>query len=166
MYNIQTWRDKQGPLLAAVQMETLILNVLLFLIIAVAGFGILAIFFMIVVEKTKDIGILKSLGASSTRHRRHLPQLRPVAGRRRRGAGLAIGLLFVRHINQIADWLGRITGHDVFDPEIYYFYRIPTDRRSVHRRLDRAGRTGDRRVRQRAAGLPSGPVPTRGGPEI
>ncbi len=59
---VQTWRDKQGPLLAAVQMETAILNVLLFLIIAVSGFGILAIFFMIVVEKTRDIGILKSLG--------------------------------------------------------------------------------------------------------
>ena len=38
---------------------------LLFLIIAVAGFGILAIFYMIVIEKTRDIGILKSLGASS-----------------------------------------------------------------------------------------------------
>ena len=53
LYRISTWRDKQGPLLSAVQMETAILNVLLFLIIAVAGFGILAIFFMIVVEKTK-----------------------------------------------------------------------------------------------------------------
>ena len=61
---ISTWHDKQGPLLAAVQMETAILNMLLFMIIAVAGFGILAIFFMIVVEKTRDIGILKSLGAS------------------------------------------------------------------------------------------------------
>ncbi len=60
---VSTWRDLQGPLLAAVQMETTILNILLFLIIAVAGFGILATFFMIVVEKTKDIGILKSLGA-------------------------------------------------------------------------------------------------------
>ena len=64
VYNISTWRDKQGPLLAAVQMETAILNVLLFMIIFVAGFGILAIFFMIVVEKTRDIGILKALGAS------------------------------------------------------------------------------------------------------
>ncbi len=62
IYGVQTWRDKQGPLLAAVQMETAILNVLLFLIIAVAGFGILAIFYMIVVEKTRDIGILKALG--------------------------------------------------------------------------------------------------------
>ena len=42
-----------------------ILNMLLFLIIAVAGFGILAIFSMIVVEKTRDIGILKALGAST-----------------------------------------------------------------------------------------------------
>ncbi len=63
LYEVQTWRDRQGALLAAVQMETAILNVLLFLIIAVSGFGILAIFFMIVVEKTRDIGILKSLGA-------------------------------------------------------------------------------------------------------
>ena len=64
LYMVSTWRDKQGPLLAAVQMETAVLNVLLFMIIAVAGFGILAIFYMIVVEKTRDIGILKSLGAS------------------------------------------------------------------------------------------------------
>src|SRR5690606_36981342 len=54
LYGVFTWRDKQGPLLAGVQMETAILNVLLFLIIAVAGFGILAVFFMIVVEKTRD----------------------------------------------------------------------------------------------------------------
>ena len=42
-----------------------ILNVLLFMIVGVAGFGILAIFSMIVVEKTRDIGILKALGASN-----------------------------------------------------------------------------------------------------
>jgi lipoprotein-releasing system permease protein len=58
-YTVRTWEQKQGPLLAAVDVESAILNVLLFLIIAVAGFGILAIFFMIVVEKTRDIGILK-----------------------------------------------------------------------------------------------------------
>ena len=83
LYGIQTWRDKQGPLLAAVQMETAILNVLLFMIIAVAGFGILAIFFMIVVEKTRDIGILKSLGAPSRGIMGIFPGLRAVAGHRR-----------------------------------------------------------------------------------
>ena len=60
-YDIRTWLDTQAPLLSAVSMELTILNILLFLIIGVAGFGILATFFMIVVEKTKDIGILKAL---------------------------------------------------------------------------------------------------------
>src|SRR5262249_15254284 len=63
---VETWEDKQGPLLAAIRVEKGILNVLLFLIVAVAGFGILAIFSMIVMEKTRDIGILKALGASNS----------------------------------------------------------------------------------------------------
>ena len=41
---VETWEEKQGPLLAAISIEKGILNVLLFMIIAVAGFGILAIF--------------------------------------------------------------------------------------------------------------------------
>ena len=65
-FMIKTWRDSQANMLEAVAIELGVLNVLLFLIIAVAGFGILAIFFMIVVEKTRDIGILKSLGAGGS----------------------------------------------------------------------------------------------------
>ena len=42
------------------------------------------------------------------------------------GAGLVLGLLFVRYINQIADLLGKLTGRPVFDPSIYYFHKIPT----------------------------------------
>ena len=64
LYTVSTWQDNQAMLLHAIQTETMVLNILLFFIIAVAGFGILAIFYMIVVEKTRDIGILKSLGAS------------------------------------------------------------------------------------------------------
>jgi lipoprotein-releasing system permease protein len=64
-YAVETWEDKQGALLEAINIEKGILNVLLFLIVGVAGFGILAIFSMIVVEKTRDIGILKALGASN-----------------------------------------------------------------------------------------------------
>ena len=41
------------------------------------------------------------------------------------GVGMAAGLLFVRYINQIAAALGWITGQPVFDPTIYYFYKIP-----------------------------------------
>lgn len=125
-FGVYTWRDKQGPLLAAVQMETAILNVLLFMIIAVAGFGILAIFYMIVVEKTRDIGILKSLGASSRGILGIFLGYGLSLGLVGSGAGLVIGLLFVIRINYIAKLLGKITGHEVFDPSIYYFYKIPT----------------------------------------
>jgi lipoprotein-releasing system permease protein len=126
LYAVFSWRDKQGPLLAAVQMETAILNVLLFLIIAVSGFGILAIFFMIVVEKTRDIGVLKSLGASGSGIMGIFLGYGLSLGAVGAGAGLAIGLFFVKHINDIAALLGKITGRPVFDPSIYYFYRIPT----------------------------------------
>ena len=116
----------QGPLLAAVQMETTILNILLFLIIAVAGFGILATFFMIVVEKTRDIGILKSLGATSRGVMSIFLGYGLSLGCVGSGVGMVLGLLFVVNINRIADVLETITGREVFDPTIYYFQEIPT----------------------------------------
>ncbi len=126
LYLVNTWRDKQGPLLAAVQMETAVLNVLLFMIIAVAGFGILAIFMMIVVEKTRDIGILKSLGASSLGVMGIFLVYGLALGIVGSGVGAILGITFVININEIADLLGKITGQPVFDPSVYYFYKIPT----------------------------------------
>ena len=125
LYGVETWRDKQGPLLAAVNLETTILNVLLFLIIAVAGFGILAIFYMIVVEKTKDIGILKSLGAPSRGILGIFLAYGLGLGIVGSGAGMVIGLLFVANINEIAESLALVTGRHVFDPTVYYFQEIP-----------------------------------------
>lgn len=126
MVQVNTWRDLQGALLAAVQMETTILNILLFLIIAVAGFGILATFFMIVVEKTKDIGILKSLGATGTGVASIFLGYGVLLGAVGAGAGGIAGLTFVANINQVADVLESITGQEVFDPTVYYFDHIPT----------------------------------------
>ncbi len=123
---VNTWRDLQGALLAAVQMETTILNILLFLIIAVAGFGILATFFMIVVEKTKDIGVLKSLGASGTGVASIFLGYGVLLGAFGAGVGAVAGLVFVANINAIADLLETITGQEVFDPTVYYFETIPT----------------------------------------
>jgi lipoprotein-releasing system permease protein len=123
---IRTWEEKQGLLLSAVEVETAILNVLLFLIIAVAGFGILAIFYMIVVEKTRDIGILKSLGASSSGVMSIFLSYGLGLGIVGSTAGVVIGLLFVRYINEIEDGLSWVTGRKVFDEKIYYFFEIPT----------------------------------------
>jgi len=125
-YRIQTWQEMQGPLLAAVRMETVILNILLFLIVAVAGFGILATFFMIVVEKTRDIGILKSLGAPGSGVMSIFLSYGLSLGCIGSGVGMILGLLFVYFINEIAAALEWVSGHEVFDPTIYYFQEIPT----------------------------------------
>jgi lipoprotein-releasing system permease protein len=123
---VQTWRDQQAPLLSAVEMEITILNILLFMIIAVAGFGILATFFMIVVEKTKDIGILKSLGAPSSGVMAIFLGYGLSLGIVGAGAGTIIGIAFVCYINEIADVVAYVSGREVFDPSIYFFSSIPT----------------------------------------
>src|SRR5258708_34911935 len=98
----------------------------LFFIVAVAGFGILAIFFMIVVEKTRDIGILKALGASTSGVRGIFLGYGLLLGMVGSGVGMAGGLLFVKYINPIEGLLSKVTGRRVFDDTIYYFSEIPT----------------------------------------
>jgi len=124
-FAVQTWRDKQGPLLSAVTLETTILNLLLFMIIAVAGFGILAIFYMIVVEKTKDIGILKSLGAPNRGILGVFLAYGLGLGIVGSGVGMILGLSIVANLDAIADGVGRLTGQPIFDPTVYYFQEIP-----------------------------------------
>jgi lipoprotein-releasing system permease protein len=125
-YQVATWEDKQGPLLAAISIEKGLLNVLLFLIIAVAGFGILAIFSMIVVEKTRDIGILKSLGASNGGVMSIFLGYGLLLGLVGAGLGTALGLVITRNINWIEEKLTYYTGQQIFDRGVYYFDKIPT----------------------------------------
>ncbi len=124
---VQTWEDLQGPLLAAINVERGILNVLLFMIIGVAGFGILAIFSMIVVEKTRDIGVLKALGASNGGVLKIFLGYGLLLGLVGAGLGTALGVTITTYINPIEHGLALLTGHEIFDRNIYYFDTIPTD---------------------------------------
>jgi lipoprotein-releasing system permease protein len=125
-FQIRTWEQKQGQLLSAVKVEQGILNVLLFMIIAVAGFGILAIFYMIVVEKMRDIGILKALGASDSGVMGVFLGYGLALGVVGSGLGMIIGLCIVIYLDKIEAWLSWLTGQKLFDRDLYYFDRIPT----------------------------------------
>jgi lipoprotein-releasing system permease protein len=125
--NIVTWEDKQGPLLAAIDIEKGILNVLLFLIVGVAGFGILAIFSMIVAEKTKDIGILKALGASNLGIMKIFLGYGFLLGFIGTLLGTGLGVWLTTYINEVEVWLSTVTGRAIFDRHVYYFDKIPTD---------------------------------------
>jgi lipoprotein-releasing system permease protein len=109
-----------------VKVERWLLNFILFFIVAVAGFGILAIFFMIVVEKTKDIGILKALGASDYGVMGVFLSYALVLGVIGCGLGAALGIWFTANINPIERWLTYWTGIEIFPRNLYYFKEIPT----------------------------------------
>ena len=125
-YSIKTWRDDQAHFLEAILTELAMLNVLLFMIFMVAGFGILAIFYMIVVEKQKDIGVLKALGASSFGVMQIFLYYSLLLGIVGSALGLGMGLLFVQYIREIATGLSYILNREIFSPEVYSFYEIPT----------------------------------------
>jgi lipoprotein-releasing system permease protein len=124
---VATWEQHQGPLLAAIDVERGILNLLLFMIVGVAGFSILAIFTMIVSEKFRDIGVLKSLGASSRGVMTIFLGYGLLLGGVGCGMGTAAGLWITRNINEIEAGLSAVTGTAVFPRDIYYFKEIPTN---------------------------------------
>src|SRR5262249_10930042 len=124
LYVIQTWQKKQGALFGAIAVERGLLNVLLFMIVAVAGFGILAIFSMIVVEKTRDIGILKALGASNGGVMKIFLGYGLLLGVIGAVLGTVLGLVFSTYINEIEHFLTRLTGQEIFPRGIYYFDKI------------------------------------------
>ncbi len=153
--NVLTWEEKQGPLLAAISVEKGILNVLLFLIIAVAGFGILAIFSMIVVEKTRDIGILKALGASNGGVMKIFLGYGLLLGVVGALSAPALGVAITVYINDIEQFLSKVTGQEIFPRDVYYFDKIPTDIQPTHGRPGQRRRCRHRRAVQHPAGAAS-----------
>jgi lipoprotein-releasing system permease protein len=91
----------------------------------VAIFLIFCIFYMIVVEKTRDIGIIKSVGATPGGVAGIFLGYGATIGVIGSGLGLLFGYLIVSNINTLHDWLGRVLGVQVWDPEVYAFDTIP-----------------------------------------
>jgi lipoprotein-releasing system permease protein len=128
---VQTWEEANATWLGAVEKEKMLVTMLFGMISIVAIFLIFCIFYMIVVEKTKDIGIIKSVGATSE----------GVAGIFL-GYGLAIGIvgsmlgllfgyLIVHNINWLHDQIYHITGQHMWNPEVYAFDTIPNTMNAV-----------------------------------
>ena len=69
-YFLRTWMDANRNFFAALKLEKLTMFIILTLIILVASFNVISTLIVMVVEKTKDIGVLKSLGMSSRQIRR------------------------------------------------------------------------------------------------
>jgi lipoprotein-releasing system permease protein len=127
---IYTWEDSNSTYIAAVENEKRLMVILFGIISIVAVFLILAIFYMIVVEKTRDIGILKSIGASAYQIAAIFLAYAGAIGFVGSILGSTMGYYFVKHINEIQDWLIQVFGWRVWNREVYSFDRIPGEVRS------------------------------------
>lgn len=102
---VETWRQRQRELLSTVEGQRIIMIIVLGVISIVAVILIFVIQYVIVVQKTADIGILKAIGASSFGVARVFLLYGAAIGIVGAAFGVALGYLFVRNTNNIADWL-------------------------------------------------------------
>jgi lipoprotein-releasing system permease protein len=97
----------------------------------VAVFLIFCIFYMIVVEKTRDIGIIKSVGATHAGVAGIFLGYGLTIGLVGSGLGFVFGWLIVHYINELHTWLGKAMGIVIWDPQVYLFDKIPNTMNSV-----------------------------------
>ena len=123
---IDTWLDQRRHFLTALDNEKGMIAIALFLIVLVAGFMIVAILSMLVLQKTRDIGVIKALGGTTNGVLAIFLFNGFAMGAVGAGCGLGLGLLVAQNVNWVNDHLIRgIFGRDVFPPSIYQFERIP-----------------------------------------
>ena len=118
-------QDQVAGFLGAVENEKSLVTFLFGIISIVAIFLVFCILYMIVVEKTKDIGIIKSVGATSQGVAVIFLGYGLAIGIVGGGFGLAIATLIVTYINEIHTELGRLFGIVIWKPEVYAFDKIP-----------------------------------------
>jgi len=98
---VRTWEDQRRSYLEAIRLEKTVLAVILFIIVIVAGFIMLATFLMMVSEKVRDLGILKALGGKATGITSVFLISSGLIGALGAGIGTAAGLLVASYINEI-----------------------------------------------------------------
>lgn len=128
LVQVYTWEDLQKDFIAAVEKEKVLVTLLFSLISIVAIALVGCIFYMIVEKKTRDIGILKAIGASGRGVAGLFMVYAGAVGICGALLGLVVGSLFVWNINDIQDQLAWINPQlRVWSPEVYSFDRIPEE---------------------------------------
>ncbi|MDX9910228.1 MAG: FtsX-like permease family protein [Phycisphaerales bacterium] len=129
---VNSWADLNRVMIAAVKKETSLVLFIFSFISLTAVFLVLAIFWSMVSERTREIGVLRALGASGLGVASLWLSYGLVIGFVGSALGLALAFVIVHNINPIHEWLGSALGIVIWDPAIYVFTRIPSEVDPVH----------------------------------
>ena len=124
-YRITTWMEENSTILQALVVEKHVMFYLLFFITIVAAFGICSALITFVVQKTREIGTLKALGATQFQIMSIFLSQSLIVGLIGVIAGLGLGLLAVAYRNDVLHFLRRATGFELFPASVYNFSELP-----------------------------------------
>lgn len=120
-----TWEEQNQKFFEAIAMERNVMFFLLMFIIVVAAFGIMNTLITVTVQKTREIGIMKALGATTWQIVWVFLGQGMIVGIFGNIAGVGLGMLALQYRNEFKDWLGERLGVQVFPQEVYQFSQIP-----------------------------------------
>ena len=122
---IVDWQHSNDSFFAAVQVEQNVMFLILTLIILVAAFNVVSSLIMMVKDKTRDIAVLRTIGAGQWAVMRIFLMCGASVGVTGTLAGTALGVVFCHNIRTIQGWVEAATGAQVFNPEVYYLTHLP-----------------------------------------
>ena len=122
---VVSWQAISASLFQALQVESNVMFLILAIITIVAAFNIVSTLIMLVKDKSSDIAILRTMGASRGAILRIFFIAGSLIGLAGTATGLLLGTLFSANIESIRQLLSHITGTTLFDPTIYFLERMP-----------------------------------------
>lgn len=125
-YFARDWMQMNKNILFALKTEKMVMFIILTLIVLVAAFGIASTLFMVVMEKTKDIAILKSMGATGASIMKIFVLEGLIIGVAGTVVGVLSGLLIAHNLEFIVDLVKTLTGFELFSRDVYYLDHFPS----------------------------------------
>jgi lipoprotein-releasing system permease protein len=122
---VQDWRSMNASLFEALQVERVVMFVVLSIIILVAAFNILSSLIMLVRAKTRDIAILRTMGATRGAMMKIFMTVGVTIGSLGIVAGLFLGAFFLFFRQSVVNVIQHLTGQNLWDPSIRFLTELP-----------------------------------------
>ena len=124
---MRDWKQRNETFIRVLDTEAAMMFMILSLIIVVAAFNVISGLMMLVKDKGRDIGILRTMGTTKGAIMRVFLITGASIGVVGTLAGFVLGVLFTRNIEEIRQGIMRLSGRTVFDPNFYYLSHLPAE---------------------------------------